>query len=530
MQRMNGIDPMFIYSETASTPMEVAYACVFDPSTAPKGYSFDAVRALLTERVPSLPPFRRRLMPVPLGLDHPRWVDDPDFDLDNHLHRLSAPEPHGPAEFADMVASIMSRPLCPEQPPWEMYVIEDLADGRVGLVAKVHHSVIDGVAGAALMAQLLDLSAEGRPNNEPCAPWHPPQLPSAAQLLTHALPNMLSSPLRTVRAVREIGRTALRLARCALDGNTGPVSVPLFAPDLLQQPVVGEREVGLAQMDLADIARVRQRFGVTMNDVVMAVCSGALRTHFIELGQPVDESLVAIVPVSVRPASAGADEGENLGNHLSAMFVPLGNDRDTPVERLHWVVESCRAMKGQEREVGYGPLGSALAEAMPPMLAKPVVQGGIRAGILRRLRAGNLMVSNVPGPDFPLYFAGMRMEAVHPMGPVVDGLALNITVQSYEQSMFIGINASAGAVPQLPGLARAMVLELAALVAAAEEGDARSPSRPAVHWLREEAEIRVPKARLVPRHSVPTAHARRARSPVSASRPVPVVRPENSWD
>jgi diacylglycerol O-acyltransferase len=278
---------------------------------------------------------------------------------------------------------------------------------------------------------------------------------------------------------------------------------------------------------------VRQRYGVTMNDVVMAICSGALRTHLLELGQPVDESLVAIVPVSVRPpsAGAGASEDENLGNHLSAMFVPLGNNRDTPVERLHWVVDSCRAMKGQEREVGYGPLGSALAEAMPPMLAKPVVQGGLRAGILRRLRAGNLMVSNVPGPDFPLYFAGMRMEAVHPMGPVIDGLALNITVQTYEQSMFIGINSSAGAVPQLPGLARAMVLELAALVAAGEGDDVPLPTRPAaVHRVREEPAPRRLGARSVPRHFEPTAHARPVRSPVSASRPVPEVGPENSWD
>src|SRR5580698_10605404 len=163
MQRMNGIDPMFVYSETPVTPMEVAYACVFDPATAPGGYSFEGVRAVLAERVPLLVPFRRRLMPVPFGLDHPRWVDDPAFDLDNHLHRAALPAPGSEVELRAKVAEVMGRPLDLHQPPWEMHVVEGLADGKVGLIAKIHHSVIDGVAGVQLMAQLLDFGPEGRP-------------------------------------------------------------------------------------------------------------------------------------------------------------------------------------------------------------------------------------------------------------------------------------------------------------------------------------------------------------------------------
>jgi len=160
MERMTGIDPMFIYSDTPETPMEVAYACVFDPSTTQDGYSFERVRALLEERIPEMAPFRRRLMPVPLGLDHPRWVDDPDFDIVNHLHRVALPAPGGEAEFAQMVSAVMGRPLIAGQPPWEMHVIEELAGGMVGLIAKVHHAVIDGVAGAQLFAQLLDLTPD----------------------------------------------------------------------------------------------------------------------------------------------------------------------------------------------------------------------------------------------------------------------------------------------------------------------------------------------------------------------------------
>jgi diacylglycerol O-acyltransferase len=202
--------------------------------------------------------------------------------------------------------------------------------------------------------------------------------------------------------------------------------------------------------------------GVTMNDVVMAVCSGALRTHLQAHDQPTDEALVAVVPVSVR-AQQGSDDH---GNALSAMFVPLSNGIADPLERLAAVAARSSETKAQERAVGYGPMATAVADALPPVLARTVLRLGAQMGILRRLRAGNLMISNVPGPTFPLYFAGMRLDAVHPLGPVVDGVALNITVQSYQESLYVGINACASAVPNLYLLASAMVSELAGMVRA----------------------------------------------------------------
>ena len=202
---------------------------------------------------------------------------------------------------------------------------------------------------------------------------------------------------------------------------------------------------------MAEVRTLKDRYGSTINDVVLAVCSGALRTHLALHDQDTDSPLVAVVPVSVR-----AEGGEAAGNQLSAMFVPLANDRLTPLERLRTVTASSASCKGQERAVGFGPLATLMAEAIPPALAKPVIQLGVRSGVLRKLRAGNLMISNVPGPDFPLYFAGMELRAVHPLGPVIDGVALNVTVQSYRDALFVGINACATAVPDLPGLARAM--------------------------------------------------------------------------
>jgi diacylglycerol O-acyltransferase len=463
MQRMNGIDPMFIYSETPETPMEVAYACIFDPATAPGGYSFDAVRALLAERVPTLPPFRRRLMAVPFGLDHPRWVDDPEFNLDNHLHRAAAPDPGGEVELTQMVAAIMSRPLMKYQPPWEMHVIEGLSGGRVGLVAKIHHAVIDGVAGAQLMAQLLDLSAEGRTITEFCPPWLPPALPSSAQLVADALPNLITSPIRAWRAVREIGRTAVRLARRAADSETGPISIPLGAPSTFETPVGASRAVSFAELKMREVLELKEQFGVTVNDVVLAVSSGALRQHLAVHDPEAGDPLVAIVPVSVR----ALPEGEAQGNRLSAMFVALANDVEKPLDRLRAISGASACNKAQERSVGYGPMASAVSDAVPPPVARAVLRLGAHMGVVRRLRAGNLMISNVPGPTFPLYFAGMRMEAVHPLGPIIDGVALNITVQSYRDSLFVGMNACATAVPDLPALARAMTKELGHLRRAA---------------------------------------------------------------
>jgi len=468
MERMTGIDPMFIYSDTPETPMEVAYACVFDPSTTEDGYSFERVRALLEERIPEMAPFRRRLMPVPLGLDHPRWVDDPDFDIVNHLHRVALPAPGGEAEFAQMVSAVMGRPLIAGQPPWEMHVIEELAGGMVGLIAKVHHAVIDGVAGAQLFAQLLDLTPEGRAVGETCRPWIPSRLPTQARLVSDALPDVFTSPVRVLRAAREMGRTTLRLARRAAGAGTPPISIPIGAPATFEIAVTARRRVAFAALDMGQVRTVRDRFGATINEVVLAICSGALRTHLLANGEESEEPLVAVVPVSVREADADV-----AGNQLSAMFVPLSNDLKTPLERLRTVRASSTACKRQEVAVGYGPLASLLADAIPPALAKPMIQLGVRSGILRRLRPGNLMISNVPGPDFPLYFSGMQLRAVYPLGPVVDGVSINITVQTYLDTLYVGLNACPTAVPDLPGLTRALEDELTLLAKMAENATSR---------------------------------------------------------
>ncbi|HVA05862.1 MAG TPA: wax ester/triacylglycerol synthase family O-acyltransferase [Acidimicrobiales bacterium] len=472
---MSGIDPMFIYSETAASPMEVAYACVFDPATAHAGYSFEAVRDHLTRRLPGLAPFRRRLMSVPMGLDHPRWVDDPDFDLDNHLHRDGLPSPGEEAGLQDLAADIMGRKLDPDIPPWEMHIVEGLRDGKIGVISKVHHAVIDGVSGSAILAQLLDPTPEADPARDQEDVWQPAPAPSRVRLVTEALPDLLSNPVRMVRAGQEVGRTALRVARHVASRGTSALSIPLGAPAQFAAPLGAGRRVSFAHLNLEDVLTLRDYADVTVNDVVLAVCSGALRTYLAEHGRETASPLVAVVPVSVREHS----ERHAMGNRLSAMFVPLASDQERPLDRLRTIALTSKSTKAQERAVGYSTLAAAVAQAFPPVLARPALRLGAQIGAVRRLRPGNLVISNVPGPKFPLFFAGMRMLSVYPLGPVIDGVALNITVQSYVDSLFVGLNACPKVVPDTDSLARLVEEELTILTKAAQNDSQLSHAREA---------------------------------------------------
>ena len=263
-------------------------------------------------------------------------------------------------------------------------MVESLADGRVGLIAKVHHAVVDGVAGAQLMAQLLDLTPEGSAESsaersaqrsgdapsgasaatESPTSWLPARLPSGAKLLTDALPNFVTSPMRVWRAGRELGHTAARLVSRAVDRGTGPVSIPLGAPDTFEAPVGPRREVAFAELDLRQVRALCERFGVKVNDVVLAICSGALRSHLADHGEDVGRPLVAVVPVSTRDRSAAEGTGRDLGNQLSAMFVPLSNERETPLDRLRTVAAASASRKGQELDAGFGPAIAHLERAL----------------------------------------------------------------------------------------------------------------------------------------------------------------------
>lgn len=453
MRRLHGLDPMFFYLETPTTHMQSGYVCIFDPSMASEDYSFARVRSLLEQRLHLLPPFRQRLVEVPFGLGHPRWVEDPHFDLDHHLHPTTLAAPGGEPQMAEFAADVLSKPLDRSRPPWEMYVIEGLHGGLVASLTKVHHAVIDGVAGEELVVNLLDLGPEPAVVDPPKAPWAPERVPSDLELVSDALVDLCRRPASTIRATWRTARAGANLLKHARQNGLSAVSLPLGAPRTsLGVPLGPERRVGFAQVSLDEVEAVRHAFGVTVNDVVLAICSGALRQHFAALSEQVRGSVVALVPASVR----AEDERGTLGNRLSFMVVSLASALDDPVQRLRAISDAARAAKAQDQATALDTVGSAWVEAAVPTLVRPAVRFASRFGVVGRVRPGNVIVSNIVGTPFPLYFAGASLVAAYPIGPITDGIGLNITVQSYLGSLYFGLLASPNTVPDLWSLSHAL--------------------------------------------------------------------------
>jgi WS/DGAT/MGAT family acyltransferase len=435
MQRLTGLDASFLYMETPHNLMHVASVTVFDPSTVPGGYAYEKVRQLVQDRLPQLPPFRRRLVEIPFQLHHPLWIEDPDFDLDYHIRRAALPSPGGADELAAFTSEVMSRPLDRDRPLWEMYVVEGLADGRIAAVTKTHHAAIDGVSGAELTVNLLDLGPEPAPPTE-SDPWKPDRVPTDIELVGYALQSLAQQPLAAIKAFRRTMETVLTLRR----RNRAPDVVPppgfFDAPKtFINAPISPHRKIAFAQAELDEIKQIKRLAGATVNDVVLAVCAGALRRYLAHRGEDPVESLVALVPISVRTDN----QKGTMGNKVSGMLVSLATIIDDPVERLHAITAATTNAKEQDKAIGADVLMD-WAEFMAPAVANRAARLLSNTVVADRMRPlFNVTISNVPGPPFPLYSAGSRMEAIYPLGPITDGMALNITVMSYLTTVFFGI-------------------------------------------------------------------------------------------
>ncbi|HVF74270.1 MAG TPA: wax ester/triacylglycerol synthase family O-acyltransferase [Acidimicrobiales bacterium] len=450
MQRLSGLDATFLYLETAHNHMHVASAAVFDPSTVPGGYFFDKVRALVEERLPLLPPFRRRLVEVPFQIHHPLWVEDPDFDLDYHVRRAALPAPGGDQELAEFAESVMGRPLDRSRPLWEMYVVEGLENGMIATVVKTHHAAIDGVSGAELTVNLLDLQPEPTPASEPDS-WKPDRIPTDPELLAFALSSLARQPLAAAKSARRTVEMLLNLRRRNREPGVNPPPAPFTAPRTsFNTTITPHRRFAYSQLPLDDMKMVKNKLGGTVNDVVLTLCSTALRTYLDENGELPDKSLVAMVPISVRAES----EKGAMGNRVSSMLVSLASDIDDPVKRLCAITDATKSAKDQEKAIGADALTNWTEFAAPAVAARAARLYSNMRMADRHTPLFNLTISNVPGPNFPLYSAGARMVAMYPMGPIFDGAALNITVMSYMGQMNFGLLACRETVPRVWDIAQ----------------------------------------------------------------------------
>ena len=471
MQRLSGLDATFLYLESNSNLMHVASTAIFDPSTVPEGYSFEGVKELVASRLHLLPPFRRRLVEVPFQLHHPLWIEDPDFDLDYHMRRAALPAPGGEEELAEFAADVMSRPLDRSRPLWEMYVIEGLENGLIATVTKTHHAAIDGVSGNELTVNLLDLQPEPAVI-EPDTEWKPDRVPTDLELVGWALNSLSRQPILGLKAARRTLEAAVTLRRRNRRPEITPPPAPFAAPRTpINGAITPRRKFAFTQIPLDDVKMIKNALGGTVNDVVLALCSGALRTYLDGRGELPAESLVAMVPISVRTE----DLKGAMGNQVSQMLVSLASNEADPAERLHTISRGTEGAKEQEKAIGAETLMNWAEFAAPAVAARAARLYSNMKLADRHRPLFNVTISNVPGPNFPLYSAGARMVAMYPMGPIADGGGLNITVMSYMGTMFFGLVACRDTVPDVWDIAAGLESSLDELRKAAEQ-QAGSPS------------------------------------------------------
>jgi WS/DGAT/MGAT family acyltransferase len=454
MRQLTSLDAQFLALETPRQAGHVSGLAILDPSERPGGrLDITDLHQLIEERLPLLPPLRWRLAEVPLGLDYPYWVDDEDFDLDFHVRDLALAAPGDDEKLAEQVARIFARPLDRSRPLWEMYLIHGLASGHVAAMTKIHHSVVDGISGAEILGLLLDEVPEGR-ELPPAPPRAHERYPGSWELLGRGL---LGVPRYPVRALRSLPATLPNLEEVALlDAVPGVKTVgrllgaaqrallggPAVTTRHLHRPprtsfngrVSAHRRFAFGQLPLADVKAIKNRHDVTVNDVLVTMCAGAVRRWLIEHDELPDEPLVAQVPVSVRDS----DEEGTFGNRILLMSAPLFTDEPDPVERLQRTHEALREMKDRHRALPAALLQDVNNFIPPALFARAArTTFSLASGPVRP--TWNLVISNVPGPQIPLYLAGARLVANYPVSVITDGMGLNITVQSYDGHLDFGI-------------------------------------------------------------------------------------------
>ncbi|MBB1022552.1 wax ester/triacylglycerol synthase family O-acyltransferase, partial [Dietzia sp. E1] len=464
MQRLSGLDASFLYFETRSQLLHVCGLIVLDVSEMPDGYSFGALRDELSRRITAMPPFRRKLHDSLLNVDHPVWVEDEDFDIDHHLHRVGIPGPGGDHELAELCAHLAGQPIDRSMPLWQMYVIEGLRDGRVAVFAKMHHSTVDGVTGANMLSQLCTLTPEDPDLDEELV-GQSAGGSGALELAVGGALSRLATPWRLASLLPGTLGVLPSWINRARKGLAMPA--PFTAPRTpFNRTITGHRSISFASVDLEDVKRVKNAFGTTVNDVVLAVCSTALRKYLDDLDALPRKPLIAMVPMSVHAA-----ESRPGTNRVSGMFMSLATDIDDPVGRLEAIRDANTVAKDHTDALDANLLTDWAQFAAPSVFGSAVRMYSRLRLSERHPVVHNLVVSNVPGPNFPLYFLGAKIEKMMPMGPVFHGAGLNCTVMSLDGRLHFGFIGCKDLVPDPWPLADAVEDALAELVAAADERD-----------------------------------------------------------
>ena len=503
MKQLTGVDVGFLVMETPNTYGHVNGLSIYE-RPSPDFHPFDVVRERMKVMVSNFEPFRRKLVEVPLGLDRPYWVDDAEFDLDFHVRHIGLAPPGAADQLSEQVARIVGRKMDRSRPLWEAYVIEGLADGRWALLQKTHHATIDGAAGVIAMLMFADDGPDGEWHFTE-QPWEGEQPPSQGELLNKALGNLVMNPVRGTRLglkmVRDLADAAgvtsvsgaAQRARSTLgqigrrsdpnathESDEPSVHIPLSpAPPTPWNKSVGpHRRFAMRSASLANLKVLKNATGGTLNDVVMAICAGALRTYLLEHDALPKGSLRAMVPVSIRTG----EEEDPWTNRVSAIVADLPTDCDDPIERVARCREAMNAAKHTFDLVPAETLGQA-ADYASPVVATSALRLVHRLKLADRMNTPvNVVISNVPGPREPLYFAGAKLDAYIPVSTISDGVGLNITVHSYMDRLDFGLIADRELVPDLWHLVDLHIDEMDRLFEATGAEYAEEPTPPPMRY------------------------------------------------
>jgi WS/DGAT/MGAT family acyltransferase len=441
MDRLSALDTSFLHLDGPTTPMHISSLAIYE-GPAPRD---EELRNMLASRLHLVPRFRQRIATVPFNQHRPVWVDDTNFDLDAHLHHVSLPAPGSERQLLDVAAQLLSTPIDRTRPLWEMWLIDDVFGGRFAILSKVHHALWDGVTGADIHAVLLDASPD--PEDMTPVAWSPRPEPTKAQLLADGIANRMSEPAATLRglrnAIREPGRAAKRTKDLTAGtlASMGATLQPAPASPL-NSPIGSRRRYELVRASLADFRAIGTMFGVTVNDVVLSVVAGALRS-WLEARNIPPYDLRAMVPVNVRRKS---DRGVP-GNKVSMFLVPLPVGLADPVRRLGDVHRTMEENK-RSSQLQATDIVTELAAFAPSQVV---------AGLTRMqsvMRMFNLVTTNIPGPQFPLYLLGRRLVDLFPQAPLAANQALSIAVMSYNGTMGFGLLADRDALTDVDVIAR----------------------------------------------------------------------------
>ncbi len=483
MKQLSGLDASFLYLESARQFGHVSSLSVFARPEDRDYEPFAAWRAQIEGRLHLLEPLRRKLRFVPFGLDHPFWIDDADFDLDFHVRHTAVPPPGNNEQLGELVARLIGRPLDRTRPLWESYVIEGLPDRRFAIVTKVHHATIDGASGSELLTLMLDRDPAGDEVAPADEVWRPERYPTDAEVLARVVPNLARKPGRFLllgaRTARDFGRATrnpflVAAADQLRSGLRGPLGAALNRgrsrddegqvvgplPSLAPPPtpfnkrITAHRKFAFRSTSLDTVKAVKNALGATVNDVVMAVCAGGVRTWLEAHDALPDRPLSAMVPVSIRTGQ----ETERWSNRVSTIFATLPTDEADPIKRVERVHDAMAGAKGLFDAVPADAL-TDFAQFPPPAVFGLAMRTATRlAGTLRL--PGNLVISNVPGPRERLYAAGAELLHYYPVSTIIDGQGLNITVQSYMGTLDFGVVSCRELVPDAALLLDAIIDDL----------------------------------------------------------------------